>query len=206
MGLYSTDVRMDLTTLLVGSANVFNTIAVLCSLYPSPNAGTWLAIFLASGAFGNLASSIFMPTVIGVGASGSIMGILGGWLLELICHWSDDTPGPYLDELEAKDQRKGRKWNIFVLVLNVAVTMLLSIVPMVDWAAHVGGVLCGCILGAHFFAYDLVGNCCKGFTLLVSLGLLLVLTMGGLTYFFEDVDPCPDAKDGQYTDFMPPQC
>ena len=38
---------------------------------------TWLMIFLMGGAFGNLASMVFLPTSIGVGASGGIMGLLG---------------------------------------------------------------------------------------------------------------------------------
>ena len=41
---------------------------------------TYLFIFLSSGIFGVLLSSLAMPNSIAVGASGAIMGILGAWI------------------------------------------------------------------------------------------------------------------------------
>eukprot|EP00037_Helgoeca_nana_P033661 m.418866 g.418866 ORF g.418866 m.418866 type:complete len:328 (-) comp31183_c0_seq1:221-1204(-) len=168
---------------------------------------TWVVIFLLSGAGGNLASAIFLPTTIGVGASGSIMGMLGAWMLDLIIHWSDDDAGNFLDPLDAVLSRKARKKTILMLVVNIIITMCLSIVPMVDWAAHVGGTVFGIILGAHFFGHDVIGACSKTATLIISLVMLIALTVWGFWYFYSVVDPCPDHVEGDpYTNYLPPTC
>jgi membrane associated rhomboid family serine protease len=168
---------------------------------------TWVVIFLLSGAGGNLASAIFLPTTIGVGASGSIMGMLGAWMLDLIIHWSDDDAENFLDPLDAVLSRKARKKTILMLVVNIIITMCLSIVPMVDWAAHVGGTVFGIILGAHFFGHDVIGACSKTATLIISLVMLIALTVWGFWYFYSVVDPCPDHVEGDpYTNYLPPTC
>ena len=86
---------------------------------------TWIAIFLVSGVGGNLASAIFLPTSIGVGASGSIMGMLGAWLVDLIMHWGDDKPENFLDPAAAKLNRKERKKAIVMLSINIIITFCL---------------------------------------------------------------------------------
>lgn len=166
---------------------------------------TWLAIFMVGGAFGNLASCIFLPTTIGVGASGGIMAMLGGWFVELICHWRDDDPIHFLDPAEAKFMRKQRIKQLAFLGLNIAITFALSIVPMVDWAAHVGGCIGGMIIGGHLFSADVMGACSRTCTLWISSGLVVVLAVGGLWYFFDDIEPCPN-KNGDFTDYIPPAC
>ena len=47
----------------------------------------FLLIYLLSGMFGNVASCIFLPDTIGVGASGSLLGILSAWLVWIIFRW-----------------------------------------------------------------------------------------------------------------------
>jgi membrane associated rhomboid family serine protease len=67
------------------------------------------------------------------------MGIIGAWLVELLCHWGDDRPSAFLSADEAKAARSMRKRNLRVIVINLVITFALSAVPMVDWAAHFGG-------------------------------------------------------------------
>lgn len=168
---------------------------------------TWIIIFLLSGMGGNLASAIFLPTSIGVGASGSIMGMLGAWMLDLIIHWSDDDPENFLDPQDAVFARKNRRRTIFMLLVNIIITFAMSVVPLVDWAAHVGGTVFGIILGAHFFGHDVIGACSKTITLVVSLLLLTGITLYGLWHFYNEVDPCPDHQEGEpYTNLIPPTC
>lgn len=61
----------------------------------------WLAIYLMGGILGNVGSAVCMPTVIGVGASGSILGLLGGWFVEMATHWHDDQPENFRTKRDA---------------------------------------------------------------------------------------------------------
>jgi len=167
---------------------------------------TWIMIFFVSGFMGNLGSAIFMPTTIGVGASGAIMGMLGGWFLELFCHWKDDDPIHFEDPEEAKLARKQRKKMMLVLFANIVITFALSIVPMVDWAAHVFGCIGGMIAGAFFFQSDVIGVCKRTSTLYISAISLVGLTAVGLWYFFNEVEPCPDVSADGFTNYLPPVC
>ena len=60
-----------------GRCNVYVQSQIGSELEAMWGTATWLMIFLMGGAFGNLASMVFLPTSIGVGASGGIMGLLG---------------------------------------------------------------------------------------------------------------------------------
>eukprot|EP00040_Diaphanoeca_grandis_P035544 m.223804 g.223804 ORF g.223804 m.223804 type:complete len:345 (+) comp33411_c0_seq2:326-1360(+) len=166
---------------------------------------TWIMIFCVSGFFGNLGSAIFLSTTVGVGASGAIMGMLGAWFLDLFCHWSDDAPFHFEDPAESKLARRQRIKMMLILGVNIAITFALSIVPMVDWAAHVFGCVGGMIAGAHFFSTDVIGKCTRSCTLIISTTSLIVLTIGGLWYFFTEVNPCPDKGD-DFTNYLPPVC
>ena len=48
--------------------------------------GSWrlAVVYLVSGLYGGLASAVFVPTAVGVGASGAIFGLLGGSVSDFI--------------------------------------------------------------------------------------------------------------------------
>ena len=50
------------------------------------------AIYFASGVGGSLASSVASPLSVGVGASGSIVGLIGARLARLISQWHELEP------------------------------------------------------------------------------------------------------------------
>ena len=45
------------------------------------------AIYLISGVTSSLLSCLAMPDSLGVGSSGALMGLLGAWLMEIVCKW-----------------------------------------------------------------------------------------------------------------------
>ncbi len=45
-----------------------------------------------------------------------------------------------------------RASQLVVAVINVAIILAFSLTPYIDWAAHVGGLIGGALLGAWFFA------------------------------------------------------
>jgi membrane associated rhomboid family serine protease len=81
-----------------------------------------------------------MPSSVGVGSSGALMGMLSSWLTWIIFRWQKIPP-------ECKSQR-----NCQLLVVSgaIIITLATSAMPNVDWAAHLGGaiqgVLWGCVL------------------------------------------------------------
>jgi len=99
----------------------------------------WLVIYCLAGVVGNLCSCAIHPDEIGLGASGSLCGILGAWLAATLCGWG--TEQDYL-----------KCCNSLANSLGGSLGMLaLSFVPGLDWIAHFGGWLAGFALAFGFF-------------------------------------------------------
>jgi len=95
--------------------------------------GRLLAIYFFSAITGSLASIAWNPTGTSVGASGAVFGLFGGVLGVLIRYYRQFPP-PLRLAL--------RKWLVTILFYN----LLFSFLPMVDWAAHAGGLAGGLVL------------------------------------------------------------
>eukprot|EP00903_Cladosiphon_okamuranus_P012795 g11959.t1 len=98
----------------------------------------WLIIYWVGGLGGNLLSCVASPEKVGVGASGAIYAIMGGWLSHVICTWHED------DEFA-----KGLQ--LVQVVGYTCVGMAASMAPIVDWAAHFGGLITGIVVGWALF-------------------------------------------------------
>ncbi len=95
---------------------------------------SFLAIFLLSGLAGSLASASWGPPHLSVGASGAVFGVVGAVLVGLR-RASAQTAG---------DHFAGMRRQLLVLVgVNLAFGML----PMIDNAAHLGGLAMGLLAG-----------------------------------------------------------
>jgi rhomboid protease GluP len=94
-----------------------------------------LFIYLSSGALAGLASIVWNPDIVSVGASGSIFGVFGA-LLALLFLSQDEVPMPVL-----------RYW--LPITLFVAFNLVSGFrEPGIDNAAHVGGLFAGVSIGA----------------------------------------------------------
>ena len=71
-------------------------------------------IYFLCGIFGNIVSSIFLPLMVLVGASGSIIGFLGVLISDLILNWKV-FPTP--------------KKSLAALSITIVVTLLLGLMP-----------------------------------------------------------------------------
>ncbi|XAR50926.1 hypothetical protein NMG60_11005393 [Bertholletia excelsa] len=92
-------------------------------------------LYLISGFGGSLLSALFIQTLISVGASGALFGLLGAMLSELIINWTI-----YANKLAA----------LLTLVIIIAINLAVGILPHVDNFAHIGGFLSGFLLGFVF--------------------------------------------------------
>ncbi|KAG0495974.1 hypothetical protein HPP92_000665 [Vanilla planifolia] len=90
------------------------------------------ALYIISGFGGSLMSSLSVQTKISVGASGSLFGLLGAMLSELITNWTI-----YSNKCTA----------LLILLVVIALNMAVGMVPNVDSSAHIGGFVSGFLLG-----------------------------------------------------------
>jgi len=88
-------------------------------------------VYIISGIGGNLASAIFLPHLLSVGASGSLFGLIGLILLSTIKNWRV-YERPHLALLSV----------LIVVLVNLAIGLL----PFVDNFCHLGGLFCGLCL------------------------------------------------------------
>ncbi|CAM9111395.1 unnamed protein product [Scytosiphon promiscuus] len=98
----------------------------------------WLIVYWVGGLGGNLLSCVASPDKVGVGASGAIYAIMGGWLSHVICTWHEE------DEFA-----KGAQ--LVQVVGYTIIGMAASLAPLVDWAAHFGGLVTGILVGWALF-------------------------------------------------------
>lgn len=101
-----------------------------------------LLVYLLSGLVGSLVSALWhldpLKQVIGAGASGALMGLCGAYLADwLVAQWHNDpheqltTSGP--------------------LVQTIGINLLIgAVMPGIDNASHVGGLIGGFIVGGAF--------------------------------------------------------
>ena len=70
-----------------------------------------------------------------------------------------------------------------------------SFVPFVDWAAHLGGVICGFLAGISCFAPWIKTKHCAVLWFLVGAALNLAFYVGTVTYLYTSVEPIDDLQD-----------
>jgi len=87
--------------------------------------------YFACGIAADLASALANPNVVSVGASGAIAGILG---LMVVIWLKGDT------RVSPKD-----------LLANIALNTVMSLLPRVDWVAHITGFAVGMAIGPLLF-------------------------------------------------------
>jgi rhomboid protease GluP len=100
-------------------------------------AAVLVVVFLIAAGAGFAASAWWNPESVSIGASGGILGLYGYWLLRL---WRG-AGGP------SSGQRMRRRRIALVSAYLLAAVAAGFLVPGVDNAAHVGGLVAGAVLG-----------------------------------------------------------
>jgi rhomboid protease GluP len=165
----------------------------------------WLIVYFCSAIGGSLGSAVYMPGMLGVGASGALLGLLGARQSEsfvrMFSHdYAEALPaadrmkemesGHYriMEELRSiKEERRQRKQEHYRKVFKVCscqviLIALLSFIPLIDWAAHAGGYMTGVLLGLGLFTWPrlCLRRTCRTLTFLVGcvacVGMFYLLT------------------------------
>lgn len=97
----------------------------------------FILIYLLTGIFSILASLVFAPLEISVGASGAIFGLVGAYSAFILIHREAFRYHGIL----------ALGWLILVIGINIGLGF---VIPGIDNYAHVGGLLSGCLLGWFF--------------------------------------------------------
>jgi rhomboid protease GluP len=103
----------------------------------------FILIYLFTGMVSILASFLFAPQEISVGASGAIFGLVGAYSIFVARHRRAFWYGGVI----------ALSWLLLVIGVNVGLGF---VIPDVDNYAHVGGLLTGCLLGWFFAPFYVV--------------------------------------------------
>ena len=103
----------------------------LGKLLPGP---AFLGVYTVCGVAAAVTSAVVHPTVVGIGASGAIAGLMG----VIVVLWASRR---------RPDIRAN--WVLQTLGINAVYSLL----PGVDWAAHLGGLVAGVVCGVVLLAF-----------------------------------------------------
>lgn len=112
-------------------------------------------------------SSLFLPTVLGVGASGALYGMIGASLVDLLNNYSN-----------LQHPRK----ELCGLIASIIFNLCLGLIPFVDNFAHIGGFIAGALTAVIVLPTISVGGNTKNHRLcniITAFGLLVGLTAFG---------------------------
>ena len=110
----------------------------------------WLIVYLGSALGSSILSVIAMPDAVSVGSSGAVMGLFGGKLAEILMRMCERT-----DTQQSRVGYQVRKEQCVAVTCSVTLVMAFSFIPFVDWAAHLGGLIAGFLVGICMFAWDM---------------------------------------------------
>lgn len=161
--------------------------------------GIWLIIYFLSGIGSSIFSCIFSPNNLSVGSSGAVMGLFGGKLAEIFCRACESRKTQ-----AGKVGHEVRMEQLQQSLCSVILVLAFSFVPYVDWAAHLGGVICGFITGMMCFSPGIKTRYCAVFWFTVGVGFNAVFYILSLSYLFTYVEPSGDLKDvcGYYQQYF----
>ncbi|KAL9100669.1 MAG: hypothetical protein Q9163_003976 [Psora crenata] len=93
----------------------------------------FILVYLSSGIFGFVLGGNFAPEgIASTGASGSLFGVIALLLLDLLYHWGERR-NPWVD----------LAW----IMVDIAISFVLGLLPGLDNFSHIGGFLMGLVLG-----------------------------------------------------------
>jgi len=121
----------------------------------------WMLIYNISGVFGTLVSSAALPDKLMVGASGALCGLIGAWLAFIAITWNQTLPADV----------KARNSQMCSVLVSILIIIASSNIPLMDAAAHLGGLIMGMALAAILFASRLQHHMWRILTRIIGIGV-----------------------------------
>lgn len=86
-----------------------------------------MIMFVVPAVGGSIFSAIFLPTMISVGASGGIFGLIGACLADIFMNW-----GLLFNEFVNGKKKHEHRYVLLVLLLDVILNSIIGLTPFVD--------------------------------------------------------------------------
>jgi len=136
-------------------------------------------IYFLSGLFGVLMSAIFLPLIMGVGASGAIYGLVGALFGDF-----------YHNHQYIKD---GKYCYLTQLIASSLIGLAIGLFPLLDNFGHIGGWICGIVASTVFLSGAIkdprTGKAnYKTFAVLTSLALLIIMFIVAFAVLYSSVN------------------
>jgi membrane associated rhomboid family serine protease len=144
------------------------------------DSGFWRAcmLFLISGLYGYIISSLFIPDALTCGSTGSTLGYIGLQLCDLYTTWRILTP-------------RERKMGLGSLAIMAVVLFLVGLTPYVDNWAHFGGLIMGILFAVMLlpnFAFRRANRIIRGILAFIAFPLMATVFMLCLVLLFRKID------------------
>ena len=130
----------------------------------------WILVYIGSAIGSSVLSVIVMPDNISVGSSGAIMGLFGAKWAEIVVLMCEK--GRTIREVAAEQSRKEQACHV---ICGIIIVMAMSFIPYVDWAAHLGGLVAGFVIGIVCFSWSMRNKFGTVFWLGVGIAACFVL-------------------------------
>lgn len=150
----------------------------------------WLIVYLTSAVGSSIMSCIFMPDTVGVGSSGAVMGLFGAKLSEVFCLACEKrlTKQEEIAHKVRMDECSG-------VMCSVILVMAMSFIPYVDWAAHLGGLVAGQLVGLILFSTFIRNRFFKVWWLTVGVIATVAAFSIAMEHMLNDIQPKEELRD-----------
>ena len=159
----------------------------------------WMLVYVGSAFGSSVFSCCFMPGNISVGSSGAVMGLFGAKASEifLLCCERGKT-------LKERAAAASRKHQACTVVGGIVVVMAMSFIPFVDWAAHLGGVIAGFVIGMVCFSFRFRSWVFVVIWFIAGVGSVVTLYSLLMIYMYNEVETKEELRDvcGYYQQFF----
>jgi len=89
-----------------------------------------------------------------------------------------------------------RKEQCCIVTASVVLVMLFSFIPFVDWAAHLGGLIAGFLVGLMIFAWEIHGMAWKILWFAIGSALTLTALIVSLQYMYSgEIETMDELRD-----------
>ncbi|KAL7527662.1 hypothetical protein ACHAXR_002070 [Thalassiosira sp. AJA248-18] len=143
----------------------------------------WMIIYIGSAFGSSVFSTICMPDNISVGSSGAVMGLFGAKFSEIVLLCFEKSTN--IAELSGE---RSRKQQACLVIGGIVIVAAMSFIPYVDWAAHLGGMIAGFVLGLVCFSFKIRSWFFMLLWLVVGVGSTIALYSGAMAYMYTEVE------------------